>query len=284
MKKAFILMLLVLLLVILGLNVTMVFPTLETDAYISPNKDAIFMNTNIYFVYKDALRTENRRIKVIDSDYERAVIDAIIKGPKNIAYGSLFDSGVGVLSVDYANNTCYVNLPQEVLLSSEWQSERLDLYLWSVVNSLTEIKRVFKVQFLVDGERLSERVIGYSLDEPLSRLERLNYVKERTPADAVVEFIDNITATRYDLAYELLSENSKFVYDFNDFVKYANSLGDETFGFTRDMYFTKTYSDYWIIYIEFLKNVENKEFQSHFYKNWHVNLESGNYKIDLLTN
>jgi len=284
MKKAFILILLTLFLIILGLNMTMVFPKLEAEAYISPSKGAIFMNTNIYFVYKDALRTENRRIEVIDNDYEKAVIDAIIEGPKNTAYGSLFDSGIDVISVDYANNTCYVNLTREILVSPKWQSERLDLYLWSVVNSLTEIKRVFQVQFLVDGERLSERVIGYRLDEPLSRLESLNYVKERTPADAVVEFIDNITATRYDLAYELLSENTKFIYDFNDFVKYANSLGDETFGFTRDMYFTKTYSDYWIVYIEFLKNVDNKEFQSHFYKNWHVNQEGGGYKIDLLTN
>ncbi|MBS7526807.1 GerMN domain-containing protein [Fusibacter paucivorans] len=284
MKRIFIVLLMGFSLLAVGLNMTIDFPELENNAYISPNKEAISFHTKIYFVYGNALRTENRKIEVKNNDYESAMINAIIVGPKNIAYKSLLVDESEIISVEYANNTCYLNLSKDILETERWQDERLDLYLWSVVNSLTEIKRVFQVQFLIDGERINRSILDYNLNAPLSRLESLNYEKERMPSDVIVEFIDNITSTRYDLAYELLSENTKQVYDFNDFVKFANSIGDETFGFTRDMYFTKTYSDHWVVYVKFLKNVENKAFQEHFFKNWTVVNDNGNYLVDLLSN
>lgn len=260
------------------------FQTLSEETFISPYQEAIYLNTQIYFVYGNSLRMENRKIEVNNNNYESAVIDAIIEGPKNQTYKTLLTSSEDVLTVEFANNTCYLNLSKDLINSETWQDDRLDLYLWSIVNSLTEIKRVFQVQFLVDGERINQSVLGYNLNAPLSRIESLNYAKERTPSDAIVEFIDNITSTRYDLAYELLSENTKLVYDFDDFVKYANSLRDETFGYTRDMYFTKTYSDSWVVYVKFLKNVENKAFQEHFFENWTILNDNGTYLVDLLAN
>ena len=260
------------------------FQTLESDAFISPYKEAIYLNTQIYFVYGNALRMENRKIEVNSNDYEKAVIDAIIEGPKNQSYQSLLTSEEDVIAVEFANNTCYINLSPNIVSKDAWTEDRLDLYLWGIVNSLTEIKRVFQVQFLIDGERINQSVLGYNLNAPLSRIESLNYTKERSPSDAIVEFIDNITSTRYDLAYEQLSENTKLIYGFDDFVKYANSLRNETFGYTRDMYFTKTYSEHWVVYVKFLKNVENKAFQEHFFENWTIVNDNGNYVVDLLVN
>jgi len=271
-----------LIIVIFGFNVTNTYPKLLDDAYISPDQDSIFLSTKLYFVYEETLRSENRKIEVKNQNFEQAVIDSMKIGAKNVLYQSIFDYNVNVLSVDFANNICYVNFSEEFYQSAIWNSDQLDLYLWAIVNSLTEIDDVFEVQFLVDGERINESVLGFNLSEPLPRLESLNFIKERTPSDVSIEFIDSIISSRYDLAYNLLAETSQQVYDFDEFTKYAQTLNIEIAGFSRDLYFTKTYSDRSVIYVKFVKNVESNEYQVHFYKNWSVIKENLEFKIDLL--
>lgn len=279
-----ILVVMILLIVVYGLNMTLVFPNLDDSDYIAPQADAIQLTTKVYFVYDNALRSENRKIDVVDSHFEQAVIDTIKDGPKNTKYQSMFDFGASVISIETINNTCYINLSSDIINSEMWSSERLDLFLWSIVNSLTEIKRVFDVQFLFDGEYLDNSILGYNLQDPLPRIESLNFIKEKTSADIAVQFIDEINASREDLAYELLTDNSKLVYDFNDFLKYADELSQETSGFTRDLYFTKTYSDKQIIYIKFIKQTSENSYTIHFYKHWTLVKENGEFKIDLLKN
>ncbi|GAU77443.1 GerMN domain-containing protein [Fusibacter sp. 3D3] len=282
--RSFVILILIVASLIFGLNINRTYPVVTDSKYISPDKETIAFTTKIYFVYDHALRSENRKVAIHSNDFEQAVIKAIEDGPKNVKYKSIFDYDVAVLSVEYANNTCYLNLSSNVMHSDLWESDELDLYIWSIVNSLTEIKRVFNVQLLIDGERVDRKVLGYSLLEPLPKMESLNYLKERTASDSVIDYIDYINSSRLDLAYDLLTDSTKQVYDYMDFTKYANTLNNEINGYTRDMYFTKTYNDRWVIYVKFVKNSSVSDFQVHFYKKWTVIFVDGNYKVDLLRN
>ncbi len=282
--RSIIILVMILASLIFGLNINNSYPEIGEVNYISPEKEAIAYNTKLYFVYDHALRSENRKVDVSNNEFEQAVIKAIKDGAKNVKYKSLFDYDVDVLSVEYANNTCYINLSEGIEHSDIWNSDEFDLYVWSIVNSLTEIKRVFNVQFLVDGERVEKTVLGYAFQNPLPKMESLNFLKERTASDSVVEFVDYINSSRLDLAYELLSASTKQVYDFMDFTKYSDKLNTEINGYTRDMYFTKTYNDRWVIYVKFVKNAQGNDYQIHFYKKWTVIQQDGNYKIDLLKN
>ncbi|MBF4694891.1 GerMN domain-containing protein [Fusibacter ferrireducens] len=282
--RSIIILILIVASLIFGLNVNSTYPDIMDSKYISPDKETIAFTTRIYFVYDHALRGEDRKVAIHENDFEKAVLKAIQDGPKNVKYKSIFDYDVHVLSVDYANNTCYLNLSNNVMHSDLWESDELDLYIWSIVNSLTEIKRVFNVQLLIDGERVDRKVLGYSFLNPLPKMESLNYVKERTASDSVIDFVDYINSSRLDLAYDLLTDNTKKIYDYMDFTKYSNTLNNEINGYTRDMYFTKTYNDRWVIYVKFLKNLNSSDVQVHFYKKWTVILIDGEYKIDLLRN
>lgn len=282
--RSFVILILIVASLIFGLNINTTYPVVTDSKYISPDKEAIAFNTKIYFVYDHALRSENRKVSIYNNDFENAIIKAIKDGPKNVKYRSIFNYDVDVLSVEYANNTCYVNLSKDIIQSDLWESDELDLYVWSIVNSLTEIKRVFNVQLLVDGERIDRKVLGYSFQNPLPKMESLNYLKERTASDSVIDLVDYVNSSRFDLAYDLLTDSTKQIYDFMDFTKYSNTLNNEINGYTRDMYFTKTYNDRWVIYVKFVKNSDTNNFQIHFYKKWTVIFENGNYKIDLLKN
>ena len=82
---------------------------------------------------------------------EKLVLEELIKGPDSAAEGvyALINPSTKILSVSVKDGICYVNL--DATFTTQIYNGTAEVVLYSIVNSLTELSSVKKVQFLIDG-------------------------------------------------------------------------------------------------------------------------------------
>lgn len=81
---------------------------------------------------------------------EQAVVNEIIKGPKETGHYPTFPAATNVLSVVNQEGTCYVNFDETV--NNSILSVKGEIPIYSIVDSLAKNCRTDKVQFTVDGQ------------------------------------------------------------------------------------------------------------------------------------
>ncbi len=81
---------------------------------------------------------------------DRLVVDNIIQGPKSTDAFATINPATVVNSVTTRDGVCYVNLSPDFLNKITNVSDRVMIY--SIVNSLTRLDNINKVQILIDGD------------------------------------------------------------------------------------------------------------------------------------
>ena len=81
---------------------------------------------------------------------ERLVVESLIAGPEGKEIYPTLDPDTRILSVTDTDGVCYVNLSSEFLNAVGKVTPEVTLY--SIVNSLAELKDVHRVQFMVNGD------------------------------------------------------------------------------------------------------------------------------------
>lgn len=125
---------------------------LETEEYRSELREV-----ELYFAAADgvSLVLEKRTIKITDQQpIEQYIINELIKGPTDKKLKSLLSDKTVLVSADLDENICYLNFKSDFLKINEGNSEREKLVIYSIVNSLTELKTISRVQFYMDGKRV----------------------------------------------------------------------------------------------------------------------------------
>lgn len=112
-------------------NLTLYY-TDEEGVYVKACQQQVYYNTNI--------------------SMEKLIVEQLIKGPKTKDEDicPTINPDTKVISVTVKDGTCYVNLSDSFLTPVEDVSPEVTIY--SIVNSLTELTNVNKVQFSIDGE------------------------------------------------------------------------------------------------------------------------------------
>lgn len=82
---------------------------------------------------------------------DRLVVDNVIAGPRSTDAFATIDPATTVNSVTTQDGVCYVNLSRDFLNKTSNISDEVIVY--SLVNSLTELGNVNKVQLLIDGSK-----------------------------------------------------------------------------------------------------------------------------------
>ena len=67
---------------------------------------------------------------------------------------SVLPHNTEIIDIKTENNICYVNLSKSFMNINSGNKKEAELSIYSVVNSLTEIPDVKKVQFLIEGEKV----------------------------------------------------------------------------------------------------------------------------------
>jgi len=110
----------------------------------------------LYFASADnsELVMEYRKINIVDTQpVEQYIITELIKGPKVEGCQRLLAPDTKVLSVETTDGICYVNFKKGFIEKNMAPAGGTDLLVQSVVKSLTDLKNVEGVQFLVDGKK-----------------------------------------------------------------------------------------------------------------------------------
>lgn len=123
---------------------------LPTDPYTSETNDIV-----LYFTDKAAksLHKTVRSIKVADQQpLEYYIVSGLIKGPDEKELSAVLDKGTELISVDTEEDICFVNLHDSFIEKNDRGKEKLAVY--SIVNSLTELENINRVQFLINGKKI----------------------------------------------------------------------------------------------------------------------------------
>ncbi|MBR3516241.1 MAG: GerMN domain-containing protein, partial [Lachnospiraceae bacterium] len=81
---------------------------------------------------------------------ERLVVEILISGPEGKEMYPTVNPDTQILSVTDADGVCYVNLSSEFMDTVGNVTPEVTLY--SIVNSLAELKDVHRVQFMINGD------------------------------------------------------------------------------------------------------------------------------------
>jgi spore germination protein GerM len=119
-------------------------------------------SVTLYFGDQEAmyLLPETRTVDKKDGILEAAVVEELVKGPQEEGSVRTIPEGTRVLSVNVVNGVAYVNFSKEFQTKHWGGSAGEIMTIYSVVNTLTELPGVEKVQFLLEGEKL-ESILGH---------------------------------------------------------------------------------------------------------------------------
>ncbi|MDO5397847.1 MAG: GerMN domain-containing protein [bacterium] len=110
---------------------------------------------SLYFTKKDSgkLYKTSRTVRVADQQpIEYYIVSGLIKGPSEKEYESVVDKGTELISVDTEEDICFVNLSSSFVDKNS--GEKAQLAVYAIVNSLTELNNINRVQFLIDGKKV----------------------------------------------------------------------------------------------------------------------------------
>lgn len=112
---------------------------------------------------------ETERESTISSSFskERQVVNALLDGPESGNLLSTMPEGTDLISVSVKNNICYVNFDKNFLTGNLVTNPYVTIY--SLVNSLTELSTINKVQIMVDGDSSVKFREIIALDAPFER-------------------------------------------------------------------------------------------------------------------
>lgn len=125
----------------------------------------------LYFADQDALYVcpEKRTVKKTDAMLEELVLQELVKGPRNPGLDMTIPPESRLLSVKVENGVAYVNFSRELQTTHWGGSAGETMTIYSIVNSLTEIPYIKKVQLLLEN-RIEQSIWGHAVtSEPIAR-------------------------------------------------------------------------------------------------------------------
>ncbi len=149
----------------------------KSDVVYSPQAKTQDAFDTLMLYFPDAegqyLVPEERDIEIQTSlSPERLILSELMKGPGSKNLTQAVPADIKVISAETKDGVCFVNLSGDALTKISPGTTSTTLFLYSIVDSLTELETIDSVQLLIDGKTGVE-FGNYVLDVPLERNETL---------------------------------------------------------------------------------------------------------------
>ncbi len=129
----------------------------------------------LYFSGPEALYLagEKRDISMDEgTSLEKAALTELIAGPVSDGLWGTIPKGTKLLDVSTKNGVCTINFSKEYVENSPGGTSSESMAIYSVVNTLTGLEGIEKVQFLIEGEK--QEIYTHAIfDKPFVRNETL---------------------------------------------------------------------------------------------------------------
>ena len=156
--------------------------SMHADSFVeNPGKQinsSVETTLNLYFANKDGTKLvkETRDVHYSTNiSMEKLVMEQLIEGPKKSGTMATVPSGTKLISVSVVDGVCYVNL-SDSFKNNQNAEVNEEIVLYSIVNSLTELQGVTKVQISINGS--TDGTLRYSYDLAKLYERNLEYIKE----------------------------------------------------------------------------------------------------------
>ena len=125
----------------------------------------------LYFADEQAeyLVPEKRIILKEEQLEAEAVVKALIEGPQDKKLGITVPAGTKLLSVEVQDKIARVDFSEEIRSKHWGGSTGESMTVFSIVNSLTELDGIDKVQILINGQKQDSLVGHLDISQPLTR-------------------------------------------------------------------------------------------------------------------
>lgn len=125
----------------------------------------------LYFASADGQSLVKKNVDVYynkNVPMERVIVDNLIKGVDDADAKSVIPSGTKLLTITVTDGVCYVNFDSSFMNIDSGIAS--DVILYSIVNSLTEMSNINKVQILVNGaSAMSNNGVNFKLGTSYER-------------------------------------------------------------------------------------------------------------------
>lgn len=143
---------------------------LSIDTYTSETQ-----TVKVYFtdIATRKLSAENRTVKITDQQpIEQYIIEEIIKGPEDETNAAVLAKDTTLASVNISNSIGFVNFAKNFVDKNTSSPENEKLTIYAIVNSMTELESVNRVQFLVEG-KIVKKFGDMDISRPIGRDETI---------------------------------------------------------------------------------------------------------------
>ncbi len=144
----------------------------ETDENDSDIEDPVEEEITLILYFggpqAEGLVRETRTV-LLNADAATLVVQELIRGPESDTLLSTIPQGTRLLSVSTADGTARVDFSEEMIIGHPGGSTGEMLTVYSIVNSLTELPGIVRVQFLIQGEVVDTLAGHIEISEPLER-------------------------------------------------------------------------------------------------------------------
>jgi len=144
------------------------------------------MVVTLYYANSNADKVvpEKREIEIgKDTQIERAVFEELQKDPKSEGLYNAIPKGTRLLSASTEGGICTLDLSREFVDNNPGGSAGELMALYSIVNTMTELPGIDKVQFLIEGQK-REVYIHAIFDAPFKRNDD---IIEKSPSEIKAE-------------------------------------------------------------------------------------------------
>lgn len=131
---------------------------MNADTFVDSSKDSMGnyyrADVNLYFAAADgkSLVVEKRAVVYpTNVALEKMIVEQLIAGPKDSSHLPTLSSDRKINSVTVKEGICYVDLTDPIIDVTQFVAENISVY--SIVDSLTELDYINKVQISVDGNQ-----------------------------------------------------------------------------------------------------------------------------------
>lgn len=116
----------------------------------------------------DKLVLRRKKVQVAENSIEKTIVTELLTKPDDNKLYSAIPKDTKVISVETKAEICFVNLSGEFVENFEGGSAAAEMAIYSIVNSLTELPDIDKVQFLIDSVKVD--VFGdFIFSDPFER-------------------------------------------------------------------------------------------------------------------
>ncbi|SCG83703.1 hypothetical protein DW1_2138 [Proteiniborus sp. DW1] len=189
---------------------------------INPMPEGYQVSICLFFPQKEAdiLVEEVREVNLENKKLEVVVIEELLKGSRN-GLRNVIPSGTKLLSIHLQGSVAYVNFNKAFIDEKIDESEEV-LLIYSIVNSLTAIEDIEKVQILIEGEK-REKYNKHKLNEPIDFSNILLEFQYSSPEHIVKEYYGALLARDFRKMFGMESANNVNETRYNIFATYYES-------------------------------------------------------------